>query len=141
MSKKKPDLLKEYPEITLTNGDKKEMAVLNITKVYLLLDLVYTLFEKGQGDEVTKGFQDNPAQYVGAVLLIGLRHSSMKVTEFLASLIDVPIQEFEKESIDVTAQLLEGMTRHPDLESFFETLKRINGKKLQNLVSTFSTGQ
>lgn len=141
MSKKKPDLLKEYPEITLTNGDKKEMAVLNITKVYLLLDLVYTLFEKGQGDEVTKAFQGSPAQYVGAVLLIGLRHSSMKVTEFLASLIDVPIQEFEKESIDVTAQLLEGMTRHPDLESFFETLKRINGKKLQNLVSTFSTGQ
>jgi hypothetical protein len=142
MSKKtKPDLIKEYPEITLTSGEKRKMGILNITKVYMLLNIAYKLLEKGQGDDVAKAFQgSDPMQYLGAILMLGVRHTQVEVTEFLGSFLNMTPQQFEEESIDVTAQLLEGMTRHPDLANFFVTLKKIDGKKMQNLLGTFLTG-
>jgi hypothetical protein len=144
----KPSLLAEKPkiEIVLEVEGKQEvrerkMSSLTIKEVFAFSDLIESVFTLGKeaAAEKLKNVDLEPAQIIGIVIALGIKYSRHHVMDFLAGLIGMDVQEFASQPLGVTGQVVAGLTVHPDLSSFFASLKEINTGKVTALLGNLSS--
>lgn len=124
-------LLADYPTVTVGETDYP-MRPLGIRDVQAFTKILRGVMAKGQEEaaQLLKGEQDEQA-IVAAVLISGVSAMFDDVVRFLASLLEVPVKEFEdprKFPLGAHAQVIGGLLEHPDLEAFLSNLKASAGK-------------